>query len=211
MGDANQNVVPGILHAFNAETLALLWQSTLPADDTASFSKGAPPTVASGKVYVASLSNLVSVYGLRTAQTNPNLALGKNATGSAPCASSESPDKAVNGTTSGGNGDKWCSLASPRFLQVDLGSSMRVNQFVIRHAGAGGEGPEFDTRDFNIQISNDGTTFTTVVTVTGSAADVTTHNIGASNARFVRLNVVTPTGNGDPAARIYELEVYGTG
>ncbi|HEX3695127.1 MAG TPA: discoidin domain-containing protein [Polyangia bacterium] len=209
-GDANQNVVPGVLNAFNAETLALLWQSTAPADDTLNFSKGSPPTVASGKVYVASLSNMVSVYGLRTAPANPNLALGKSATGSAACAATESPDKAFNGSTSGGNSDKWCSLAAPQFLQVDLGSSMSVNQFVIRHAGAGAEAAALDTRDFNIQLSNDGTTFSTVVTVTGNAADVTTHSIASTNARFVRLNIVTPTQNGDPAARIYELEVYGT-
>ncbi|HXI60874.1 MAG TPA: discoidin domain-containing protein [Polyangia bacterium] len=209
-GDANQNVVPGILSAFNAETLALLWQSTAPADDPMNFSKGSPPTVASGKVYVASLSGMVSVYGLRTAPANPNLALGKAATGSAPCASTESADRAFNGSTSGGNGDKWCSLTTPQFLQVDLGSSMSVNQFIIRHAGAGGEMPAFDTRDFNIQLSNDGSNFTTAVTVTGNAADVTTHNIATTTARFVRLNIVTPTQNGDPAARIYELEVYGT-
>ena len=210
-GDANQMVVPGILHAFNAETLALLWQSTLPADDTLNFSKGAPPVVASGKVYLPSFSNIVSVYGLRTATANPNLALGKAATGSAPCGAAESADKAFNGSTSGGNSDKWCSLVSPQFVQVDLGAPTSVNQFVIRHAAAGGEEAALDTRDFNLQLSNDGNSFSTVVTVTGNTADVTTHNIGTATARFVRLNIVTPTQNGDPAARIYELEVYGTG
>ncbi len=29
-----------------------------------------------------------------------------------------------------------------------------------------------------------------------------------TNARYVRLNVITPTSNGDDAARIYDLEVY---
>jgi hypothetical protein len=28
------------------------------------------------------------------------------------------------------------------------------------------------------------------------------------NARYVRLNVITPTSSGDTAARIYEFEVY---
>src|SRR5207237_7162496 len=75
-GDANHDVVPGVLHAFNAETLALLWQSSmLPADDALTFSKGSPPIVANGRVYVASLSNAVSVYGLRTATVSRNLAL----------------------------------------------------------------------------------------------------------------------------------------
>ncbi|MEA2699616.1 MAG: hypothetical protein QOI66_3887, partial [Myxococcales bacterium] len=66
-GDANHMVVPGILRAFNAETLALLWDSNSSADDTMSFSKFNPPVVANGKVYVASFSNRVSVYGPRMA------------------------------------------------------------------------------------------------------------------------------------------------
>ena len=211
-GDANHNVVPGLLSAFNAETLDLLWQSTAGGDDPLNFAKGSPPTVASGKVYVASLSNAVSAYGLRSAGGgNPNLALGKSATGSPSCASTETPDKAVNGSTSGGNSDKWCSFSPPLFLQVDLGSAQTVNQFVVRHAGSGGEDLGFDTRDFSLQVSTDGNAFNTVVNVTGSNADVTTHSIAAASARFVRLNVATPTQNGDQAARIYELEVYGGG
>ncbi len=72
-GDANQNSVPGMLHAFNAETLALLWQSTSPGDDVLALSKGSPPTVAAGKVYVASISGAVSVFGPRTGPTPPIL------------------------------------------------------------------------------------------------------------------------------------------
>jgi hypothetical protein len=35
------------------------------------------------------------------------------------------------------------------------------------------------------------------------------HPVSASG-RYVRLNIVTPTQNTDQAARVYELEVYGT-
>ena len=210
-GDSNQMVVPGVLRAFNAETLALLWSSTAAADSMLNFSKGAGgPLVVNGKVYAASFSNSVSVYGLRTAP-RPNLALNKPATGSTACNSNEAPAKAVNGSVSGGNTDKWCSLTAPRFLQVDLGASFNVDQFVIRHAGAGGESTTLNTRDFDIQVSADGTTFTTVATVTGNTASVTTHNITPTAARFVRLNVTTPTQTTDGAARIYEFEVYGSG
>jgi hypothetical protein len=49
-----------------------------------------------------------------------------------------------------------------------------------------------------------------VVTVTGNTANVTTHNIATTSARYVRLNVVTPTSSSsDHATRIYELEVRG--
>jgi hypothetical protein len=222
LGNANQKVVPGVLTAYNAETLASLWNSGMtPGDDIFNFSKGAPPIVANGKVYVASFSNVVSVYGLTSSRTSQNLALNKSATGSTPCNTNETPDKAVNGSYSGGNTDKWCSLVTPSFLQVDLGSSVTVNQFVILHAGAGGEGgsvnagahnePNFDlnTSAYNIQVSTDGTNFTTVASASNNVQSITTHNIAPTVARFVRLNVTTPTHTTDTASRIYELEVFG--
>jgi hypothetical protein len=64
-GDANHDSVPGVLRAFNAENLTQqIWNSTLTSsDNTMVFAKGSSPVVANGKVYVASLSNAISVYG----------------------------------------------------------------------------------------------------------------------------------------------------
>jgi hypothetical protein len=220
LGDANQKVVPGVLTAYNAETLAQLWMSgTNPGDDTFNYTKGSTPTIANGKVYLASFSNIISVYGLRTSATSQNLALNKAATGSTSCNANETPDKAVNGSYSGGNSDKWCSLVTPSFLQVDLGTNATINQIVVEHAGAGGEGgsldssgrPNFDinTSAYNIQVSTDGINFTTVVNVTGNLQSITTHNIAPVTAHFVKLNVTTPTRTTDAASRIYEFQVYG--
>src|SRR4030095_231200 len=44
-----------------------------------------------------------------------------------------------------------------------------VKRFVVKHASAGGENVEANTRDFNIQVSSDGKTFTTVATCAGAA------------------------------------------
>jgi hypothetical protein len=85
---------------------------------------------------------------------------------------------------------------------------MTVGRFVIRHAGAGGENAAWNTRDFDIQVSTNGTTWTTVSAPRGNTANVSTHTIGATQARYVRLNVLVPTSNTDAAARIYEFEVY---
>jgi predicted alpha-1,2-mannosidase len=143
-----------------------------------------------------------------TRGTGPtNVALNKPATGSTPCASTEGPEKAFNGSVSGGNSDKWCSLQSMPFLQVDLGATTSIVSFTVRHAGAGGESTSFNTRDFDIAVSGDGTNFATVVQVRGNTASVTNHAMAATG-RFVRLNVITPTQGSDTAARIYELEVY---
>jgi lysyl endopeptidase len=142
---------------------------------------------------------------------SPNLALNKPATGSTSCNVNEGPGKAVNGSVSGGLTDKWCSHAAPLFLQVDLGGNFSLNRFVIRHAGAGGESTSFNTRAFDIQVGPSATRLTTVVTVSSNTASVTTHDIAPVTARFVRLNVTTPTQTTNTGARIYELEVYGAG
>jgi F5/8 type C domain-containing protein len=91
-----------------------------------------------------------------------NLALNRPASGSRPCNPDQGPEKAVNGSVAGGAADKWCAEGWPLFLQVDLGAMRPVARFVVKHGSAGGENPDSDTRDFNIQLSGDGKTFTTV-------------------------------------------------
>jgi len=54
------------------------------------------------------------------------------------------------------------------FLQVDLGAVRPVTRFVVKHASAGGENEESDTREFNIQLSSDGKNFTTVASSSGA-------------------------------------------
>jgi ABC-type transport system involved in multi-copper enzyme maturation permease subunit len=97
-----------------------------------------------------------------------NLALGRPATGSTPCSPDQGPEKAVNGSVAGGEADRWCAEDRPLFLQVDLGADRQVTRFVVKHASAGGEDEESDTRDFNIQVSMDGKVFTTVETSSGA-------------------------------------------
>ena len=67
-GDYNAGT-PGTLHAYDASNLANeLWNSDMNSDRDrmTQASKFAPPTVANGKVYVASFDNVVTVYGLFT-------------------------------------------------------------------------------------------------------------------------------------------------
>jgi ABC-type transport system involved in multi-copper enzyme maturation permease subunit len=97
-----------------------------------------------------------------------NLALRRPATGSEPCTPEEGPEKAFNGSVSAGSSDKWCSHDWNAFLQVDLGGVARVKRFIVKHASAGGESEDADTREFNIQLSQDGKRFVTVVNVTGA-------------------------------------------
>ncbi len=209
-GDANQDTTPGNLYAFNAENLNLLYSSTNPGDDLLNFSKGSAPIVSNGKLYVGSLSRFVEVYGLKTSGVySQDLALNQTATGSAPCDPAETPSQAVNGSFSGGPDDKWCSSAASPYWMVDLGSPQTISRFVVEHAGAGGESLSLNTAAFNIQVSSDGVNFTTVVTVTGNLDSITTHDIAPTIARYVQLNIVSPTLSGSPPASIYEFQVFG--
>ena len=97
-----------------------------------------------------------------------NLALNRPATGTAPCAPDRGPEKAVNGSVAGGPADSWCADGWPKFLQVDLGSPRKVKRFVVKHASAGGESEDTDTRDFNIQVSLDGKAYNTVTASSGA-------------------------------------------
>jgi hypothetical protein len=97
-----------------------------------------------------------------------NLALNQPVTSSIPCEPERGPEKAVNGSVTGGELDSWCSGDYPRYLQVDLGVPRRVNRFVVKHASAGGESEDLDSRQFNIQVSMDTKKFATVETSSGA-------------------------------------------
>jgi len=65
--NANQAVVAGTLHAYNAQNVATeLWNSDMigARDALGSLAKFVSPTVANGKVYMATFSNRLNVYGV---------------------------------------------------------------------------------------------------------------------------------------------------
>jgi hypothetical protein len=138
--------------------------------------------------------------------TNPppatNLALNHPTKASASCNANETSDKAVNGSVSGGNSDKWCSgVAGTKTIEVDLGTNHSITSVVVKHAGSGGESTSYNTVNFLIETSTGGGVWSTAATVSNNTASSTTTAISAT-ARWVRLSI------SDPVARIYEFEVY---
>ena len=66
LANANQAIVQGVLRAYDAGDLSReLWNSLVDAarDDVGNYAKFNPPTVVGGKVYLATFSNQVVVYG----------------------------------------------------------------------------------------------------------------------------------------------------
>ncbi len=73
-GDANQASVPGELQAFDATDVTKeLWNSNWNSkrDSIGTFAKFVPPTIANGKVYMATFSNRLNVYGLNPPPASP--------------------------------------------------------------------------------------------------------------------------------------------
>jgi len=70
--DANHNTSPGTLYALDAEDIThVLWNSNGVAlrDAIPQYAKFSPPTVANGKVYLATFANALYVYGLNAPTT----------------------------------------------------------------------------------------------------------------------------------------------
>ncbi|HET7116576.1 MAG TPA: T9SS type A sorting domain-containing protein, partial [Hanamia sp.] len=73
-GNANQAVVPGVLQAFDVTNVTHeLWNSNWNSkrDAIGKFAKFVPPTIANGKVYMATFSNKLNVYGLNPLPASP--------------------------------------------------------------------------------------------------------------------------------------------
>jgi hypothetical protein len=95
---------PGVLHAYDAGNVSTeLWNSTMnPArDNFGSFAKFVPPLVANGKVYVATFSNQVAVYGLLTAPPTFNPAPGTYTSAPSVTLSDTTPGAVIYYTTNG--------------------------------------------------------------------------------------------------------------
>jgi hypothetical protein len=134
--DANMAVVAGTLRALDADDLGLeLWNSDhdpTGTDAVGNFAKFCPPTVANGKVYVATFSRGLAVYGLLPSMPPPTLGMWKQATigtgvlGSA----SESCDRY---TVLGAGRDIWDNADAFHFVYKDVapGGTLTVTGLVV--------------------------------------------------------------------------------
>ncbi len=139
-------------------------------------------------------------------EPEPNVALHMAATANGSCAPDQVAGKAFDGAVT----TKWCSGSNSGdyWLDIDLGATALVSRIIVRHAGAGGENPAWNTRDFTLSLV-DGAATSKVATVTGNTHDVTIHRFVPATARHVHLDITAPqTDPSTVAARIDELEVY---
>ncbi|RKP54439.1 hypothetical protein D7Z26_13905 [Cohnella endophytica] len=146
--------------------------------------------------------------GITPPSNSTNLALNAIATASANV-SGETPAMAVDNSTT----TKWTDNTTPgdKWLKLDLGSSKSINRWAVKHASAGTDSADRNTRDFKLQKSSDGNTWTDVDTVTGNTASVTDRNVADFSSRYIRLYITKATQTTESVARIFEIELYGNG
>lgn len=155
------------------------------------------------KGYTYQLNGSLQLAEAETVLTN--VALNKTATASG-ANSGEEAGKAVDGSTT----SKWChdKGISGEWLQVDLGEKYDISRWVVKHAGVA-ETIKLNTRDFTLQKSDDGATWTDVDIVYGNQQNITDRNVPTFNSRYVRLFINTATQDNSGGARINELELWG--
>ena len=93
------------------------------------------------------------------------------------------------------------------WVQLDFKESYQISRFVVRHAEAAGLDPELNSRDFTVETSLDGETWTTAGTYANNTSPVTEATINPIEAQYVRVNVTN--GGTDGYVRIGDIEVYG--
>lgn len=200
-GDANQSVRPGILRAFDATDVTHeLWNSGVyTADNPGNYAKFNCPTVINGKVYLATFSNQLVVYGLTGVSadscSNVNIALNKTVTAS-------SVDGAFNAANAvdGNAATRWSSAFSdPQWISIDFGRRYDFCNIHLLWEAA-------FARDFKIQVSEDNLSWTTVINISGNASPENYLPVNTSG-RYVRMlgtTRATPYGYS-----LWEFEVFG--
>jgi hypothetical protein len=125
---------------------------------------------------------------------NPNLALGKPATASA------SPMQAAANAFDGNGRTRWESAyTDAQFITVDLGAEQTIDRIRLTWEAALG-------RDFTLDVSSDGATWQTAVTVTGNSSTSNEYANLGKKGRYVRMNgLARGTVYG---YSLYEFEVF---
>ncbi|HVM86793.1 MAG TPA: discoidin domain-containing protein [Puia sp.] len=202
--NANQATCPGILRALDANDITKeLWNSSINSNDTVgNFAKFSCPTIANGKVYLATFSNKLLVYGLNQNNScinGTNIALNKTAT-----ASSTANGQPASNAVDGNMNTYWSSSNSDnQNLTIDLGVKYDICAAVI-HWDATNFG-----KNYSIQVSNDGTSWVTNQTITGNTSKDNTINLQLTGYRYIRIQATLRNNSSGPYS-IYEFQVYGT-
>src|SRR5690242_4298936 len=144
---------------------------------------------------------LVAAYALVTAgqarAASSLLSQGRPATAS----STENAGTPASAAVDGNTGTRWSSaFTDPQWLQVDLGQTATIDQVVLNWEAA-------YARSFQIQVSANGTSWTSIYSTTTGPGGVQTLSVSGSG-RYVRMNgTARATAYG---YSLFEFQVFGS-
>ena len=199
----------GTMHALKADDITQeLWNSDAnPVDVLGDYAKMSPPTIANGKVYVATFTNTLNVYGLlaNNSRCINNIALNKHVSSS----TNTDPSNPAANATDGNTATRWgINGGTKSFIFVDLGSRYDICKISVLW-----DNINDNAHAFTIDITDD--TLGTWTTINADANNIFTDNnqVLANTynenvtARYVRVNATT---GGVYGTSITELQVYGS-
>jgi hypothetical protein len=202
-GDAVHDTRPGVLRAFDASDITHeLWNSNLlSTDNPGLYAKFNCPTIANGRVYLATFSKEVVVYGLKEKTPDnclsPNHCLNKPATASSVEIPVLAPENAVDGDPA----TRWSSAAGDNeYITIDLQKRFQLCAIKILWEAS-------LAQDYLVQISDNGTEWNTSLTVKGNASQENYFSL-ADSGRYVRIQCLK-RGFG-AGYSIFEIEVFGS-
>jgi len=205
-GDANLQTRPGILHAFDAmDVTKELWNSSQAVGDSVgNYAKFNCPTIANGKVYLATFSNRFNVYGLTGNNfdtcNSADIALNKPAYASSTSGSAYIAQNAFDGDPS----TRWSSEGGvdPEYIYVDLGARYDLCRVVLNWETA-------LASNFTIDVSDDAVNWTTIAARTNNTS-YTDYIPLQGTGRYVRMYGTARGGLPEWGYSLYSFEVYGT-
>ncbi|MBU3107768.1 endo-beta-N-acetylglucosaminidase [Clostridium gasigenes] len=135
-----------------------------------------------------------------------NLSQNKEAIASSFVNPAEAPKFALDGL----NNTKWCAVGSaPHDITINLGAVKTISEIRMAHAEVGGENPNMNTQSYTVETSLDGVIFTPLLEVLKNQLGNTVDTFKATQAKYVKINVIKPSQGADSAVRIYEIDVLG--
>lgn len=200
-GEYKTQTKPGMISAYAADDVNTeLWNSNIsPGDSLGSYAKFVCPTIANGKLYVATPNNQVVVYGLtggspETCVTS-NVALGKPVS-----ASTYTGANLPSNVNDGISATSWISAKkAPQYIFIDLGIRHDICKVVLRWNN-------IDAKNFAIQVSDDSLTWITVSNIKSNFY-VDNVTLVSGSGRYVRMYGLGVTKKKGFSLR--EFEVYG--
>nr|WP_220195028.1 discoidin domain-containing protein [Ktedonospora formicarum] len=165
-----------------------LKSATFTQTSETAFSVTAPSTLGTWKVYLYAYDGQGNV-GIETLSfkvvpppvNGTNVAVGKPTTASSYQGTGNGAPFPPTNATDGSFSTRWASdWSDPQWLQVDLGKSTTINHIQLYWESAYASG-------YRIQVSNDGTNWTTIYSTTTGDGGIDDFNV-SNSGRYVRLN-----------------------